>query len=97
MSDDDLIGDPMDYNPSRSDGTTSTEGVPIPDRGDKSGSGIERKLLDSADPEVSWDDSDLWFDCPFCGDRLKAVWYYSKNTKCDECGAKIFVQIKAVK
>lgn len=91
--DKELKGDPEEYNPDKGEpGEETVENVPIPEKPDMS-SGVEK--LDSTD--VSWDGDALWFDCPHCGDRLCASWFYSAGSKCDGCGAEITVTITVKK
>ena len=88
-----LKGDPTEYNPDKGDGgTESAENVPMPGD-DETPAGAH--TLDSTD--CRWDGDAMWFDCPYCGDRLCASWFYADGKSCDNCGASVTVTITVEK
>lgn len=88
-----LKGDPEEYNPSRADGGTETEGVPDPGELGDGAQGRESVVFDSTDTE--WDDENgMWFECPYCGQDLCSKWFYTEGGGCNECGARVSVQVK---
>lgn len=88
-----LKGDPTEYNPDKGEsGSENVENVPMPGD-DETPTGAH--TLDAA--ELRWDGDAIWFDCPYCGDRLCASWFYAADSACGECGAEISVTITVEK
>lgn len=83
----DMTGDPTEYNPDKSKGEEGTENVPEPDNA------VLTETLLSTDKGIQWNGSDMWFDCPFCGDRLCSKWFLSGGN-CSECGSKVNIKIE---